>query len=178
MAAGTGLSLNPSEGKSALVCFNKKIDNAWHKIPTYMIMKNGLIELALESGKVSFITAETVREHDDFSIAKTMEGDKYEFRPHRKARGYIDGFFSAVKMNDGITHCKYMTLEEVNEHRKSFSDKSSMPEEGYGQKTVLKKLLNNLHISQEISNAIGAENHRSDEGQSQCQSLCIIQTIM
>jgi phage RecT family recombinase len=157
MAAGTGLSLNPQEGKSALVCYNKKIGNNWVKIPGYQVMKNGLIELALESGKVDFITADTVRENDDFTASKTMNGDEYNFAPARKKRGEIDGFFAAVKMNDGKCHVKYMTLEEVSEHRKQFSDKTKMPEEGYGQKTVLKKLLNNLHISNLIDNAIGAE---------------------
>jgi phage RecT family recombinase len=163
MAAGTGLSLNPQEGKAALICYNKKINNGWVKIPSYQVMKNGLIQLALESGKVEFITAETVREADQFSMSKTMNGDEYNFSPARKSRGTIDGFFAAVKMKTGECHTRYMTAEEVGEHRQQFSDKTKMPEEGYGQKTVLKKLLNNLHICQQIDNAIGAENAETHE---------------
>lgn len=154
MAAGTGLSINPQEGKSALIPYGGKIQ--------YQVMKNGLIELALESGKVEFITADTVRENDKFDLVKTADGDNYSYSPARKSRGEIDGFFATVKMKDGICHTKYMTLEEVQEHRKKFSPRTQMPEEGYGQKTILKKLLNNVHICSEINNAIGAENSGHD----------------
>jgi phage RecT family recombinase len=163
MAAGTGLSLNPQEGKAALVCYNKKINDKWVPIPQYQVMKNGLIELALESGKVEFITADTVRDKDDFSVKKTMDGDQYEFSPARKDRGDIDGFFAAVKMKDGTCHVKYMTIGEVTDHRQQFSEKTKMPEEGYGQKTILKKLLNSLHICAELDQAVGADNYRDEE---------------
>lgn len=154
MAAGTGLSLNPQEGKAALIAYSGKA--------SYQVMKNGLIELALESGKVDFITADTVRSADDFSMSKTMNGDEYSFSPSRKSRGEIDGFFAAIKMTDGICHTKYMTAEECTAHRGQFSKRTQMPEEGYGQKTVLKKLLNNLHISSDLANAIGADAHREE----------------
>jgi phage RecT family recombinase len=162
MAAGTGLSLNPQNGQAALVPFNKKVNNKWVKTAQYMVMKNGLIELALMSGKVEFITADTVREADDFTMSKTMNGDEYKFSPNRKARGEIDGFFAAVKMKDGTCHCKYMTQEEVTAHREEFSEKTKMPVQGYGEKTILKKLLNGVHISPDVDNAIGAENQRNE----------------
>ncbi|MBE9572475.1 MAG: recombinase RecT, partial [Proteobacteria bacterium] len=77
MAAGTGLSLNPQTGMAALIPYSKKINNRWIKTAQFQIMKNGLIELALESGKVEFITADTVREADAFTMSKTMNGDEY-----------------------------------------------------------------------------------------------------
>jgi phage RecT family recombinase len=149
MAAGTGLSLNPQEGKAALIAYGNKVN--------FQVMKNGLIELALESGKVDFITSDTVRENDEFTMSKTMNGDEYFFSPARVDRGKIDGFFAAVKMKDGKCHTVYMAKEQVDEHRKKFSSKTQMPEEGYGQKTVLKRLLNNLHISPELSQAVGSD---------------------
>lgn len=158
MAAGTGLSLNPQEGKSALIPYNKKVGNQWIKTAQYQVMKNGLIELALESGKVEFITADTVRAGDEFTMQKTMKGDEYFFSPARVDRGEIDGFFAAIMMKDGKCHTVYMADEQMQEHRKAFSDKTSMPAEGYGQKTVLKRLLNNLHISPELSQAVGSDN--------------------
>lgn len=163
MAAGTGLSLNPMEMKAAIIPRNKKIGDKWVKVATYQVMKGGMIELAHESGKVDFITSETVRSADEFAISKTMDGDQYNFSPARKARGDIDGFFAAVKMKDGKCHVRYMTLEETDAHRQKFSEKTSMPVEGYGEKTVLKRLLKNLHISSDMDNATGADSHEPEE---------------
>lgn len=155
MAAGSGLSLNPQEGKSAIIPYGNKVN--------YQVMKNGLIEIALESGKVEFITADTVRANDEWNMSKTMKGDEYFFSPARVDRGEIDGFFAAVMMKDGKCHTVYMADEQVREHRKQFSKNSSMPVEGYGQKTVLKRLLNNLHISPELSQAVGSDNASEHE---------------
>lgn len=147
--ASTGLSLNPQEGKAALVPKGGKI--------LYWIMKNGMIELAMKTGKVAFITCDTVRDGDDFTISKTMDGDKYAFSPARKDRGDIDGYFAAVKLTDGTTHVKYMTAGEVSGHRKNYSSNSAMPEEGYGLKTVMKAMLRNVNITPELSEAIGMD---------------------
>jgi recombination protein RecT len=147
--ASTGLSLNPQEGKAALIPRGGKVQ--------YWIMKNGMIDLAMQTGKVSFITCDTVREGDAFTIKKTMDGDVYEFAPARKDRGKIDGYFAAVKLSDGTTHVKYMTAVEVAEHRAKYSAKSQMPEEGYGLKTVMKSMLRNVNITPELSEAIGMD---------------------
>jgi len=153
-AASTGLSLNPQEGKAALIAYSGKI--------TYQIMKSGMIELAMQSGKVDFITSDTVRESDNFSIEKTMDGDRYSFIPARKDRGEIDGFFAAIRLTTGAVHVKYMTKKEVEDHRDSFSSyfkaKKSGPWktsfEGMGLKTVLKALFRGLNIAPEIDAAV------------------------
>jgi len=163
MAAGTGLSLNPMEMKSAIIPRNKKVGDKWVKVATYQVMKGGMIELALESGKVEFITSETVRSADSFEVSKTMDGDTYSFSPARKQRGEIDGFFAAVKMKTGECHVRYMALEETDAHRQQFSEKTSMPVEGYGEKTVLKRLLKNLHISDDVDRAAGADSFEPEE---------------
>jgi len=148
-AATTGLSLNPQEGKAALIPYGGKIQ--------YQVMKNGLIELALESGKVEFITADYVKENDKFSIKKTVHGDEYSFEPALKDRGEILGYFAALKMKSGVTHVKWFTAEEIEKHRKAYSERSKMPETAYGIKTVLKALLRSISISDELDNAIGAD---------------------
>lgn len=160
--AGSGLSLNPQEGKAALIAYNMTA--------SYQIMKNGMIELALESEQVEFIIAETIKENDEFSISKSMDGDKYNFTPHRKDRGAVDGFFSAMKMKNGTTHCKYMTFLEVEEHRdkyaKGLTDKNNNQKPNHvwnksfnemGEKTILKKLLRTVHINHVIDRAVGGD---------------------
>lgn len=148
-AATTGLSLNPQEGKAALIPYGGKIQ--------YQVMKNGMIDLALESGKVEFITADYVKENDKFSIKKSVHGDEYTFEPALKDRGNVLGYFSALKMKSGSTHVKWFTAEEILKHRQTYSSKTQMPETGYGIKTALKALLRGISISDELDNAIGAD---------------------
>lgn len=148
-AATTGLSLNPQEGKAALIPYGGKIQ--------YQVMKNGMIDLALESGKVEFITADYVKENDKFSIRKSVHGDEYTFEPALKDRGNVLGYFSALKMKSGSTHVKWFTAEEIQKHRQTYSAKTQMPETGYGIKTALKALLRGISISDELDNAIGAD---------------------
>lgn len=155
--ATTGLSLNPHAGQSALIAYGGKI--------SYQVMKNGMIELAMRSGKINFITSDTVREADVFEIHKGMDGDTYSFSPARTARGDIDGFFAALRMNDGTVTIKYMTVEEIEKHRDSYSAyytakkagpwKTSF--EGMGLKTVMKALLRSVTISTELDNAVGVD---------------------
>lgn len=165
-AAGTGLSLNPQEGKAAIMAFGGKVQ--------YQVMKNGLIELAMQSGKVQHISSDTVRENDRFDVVKTVNGDSYEFSPARKNRGEIDGFYAAVKMLDGSCHIKYMTKEEAEAHRDKYSamykSKPAMSPwsksfEGMGLKTVIKALFRNLSISPDLDKAIGTD----DKSQSQTE---------
>jgi phage RecT family recombinase len=154
-AATTGLSLNPQEGKAALIPYSGKVQ--------YQIMKNGMIEIAMESGKVEFITCDLVRDNDNFKIKKSVQGDEYEFIPALKDRGEIIGFFAGLKFKSGFTHMCWMTVEEVEEHRDQYAafkgEKSawfkSFP--GMGIKTVLKRLLHSVYISDNMDKLIGTD---------------------
>jgi len=166
-AASTGLSLNPMEGKAALIPYKRKC--------TYQIMKNGYIELAMDTGRVRFITADAVREHDEFSVSKTSDGDTFIFTPQKKSRGDIIGFFAFVKLDDGTGFVSYMTNEEMDSHRERYSIGYKYSEkkdehvwgksyEGMGIKTVLKKLLRNMNISPAITAAVTADD-KSEMGE-------------
>ena len=174
MAAGTGLSLNPQEGKACMVAYGKNIGTQgkanWIKTASYQVMKNGLIELSLESDQVDYITAETIRENDVFKIMKTPQGDSYTFSPDRKDRGEIDGFMAVLKLKDGRTITQYMTRAETEEHRDKYAKNPREKDgelkpghawvksfEGMGQKTILKKLLKSTHISREVDHAVGSD---------------------
>ena len=154
-AATTGLSLNPSEGKAALIAYGGKVQ--------YQVMKNGIIELAMQSGQVEFVTADTVRENDLFTVTKTADGDNFNYQPKRKDRGEIDGFFAACKLKNGSTHVKWMTIKEIEEHRDKYSSMyNAKPDaspwkksfEGMGLKTVIKALFRNLSICPELDAAV------------------------
>lgn len=159
-AATTGLSLNPLDGKAALTPYEKK-----GKITVgYQIMKNGMIELAQDDGGIKALAADTVREHDVWDLTKSMGQDKYTHKPARKERGPIDGFYASVELSRGETHVSYMTVEEVEQHRDRYGqglDKErsawNTSFEGMAIKTVIKKLLRNLHISPILTAAVSMD---------------------
>lgn len=159
-AASTGLSLNPQSGKAAIVVYYSQAKKA--HIAQYQVMKNGMIDLAMSTGKVRFITCDTVRKNDKFSIRKTISGDTFDFEPDLDDRGPIRGFFAAMVMNDGQSYASYMTVKEMEAHRDTYSaarvrynDGKEKEDaawnksfEGMGLKTVMKKLLRNSYIDQ------------------------------
>jgi recombination protein RecT len=158
-AASTGLSLNPMEGKATIIAYNGKA--------SYQIMKNGYIQLALESPDVKKIISQTVRENDEFLVSRTMDGDTFKFVPAQKSRGPITGFFAAAKMTNGETSVEWMTVEDVNEVRDKYSANFNFAKdktktiwhksyEGQGLKTVLKKMCKNLHVKQSGENGMAA----------------------
>jgi phage RecT family recombinase len=163
-AASTGLSLNPQQGKAALIAFGGQVQ--------YQVMKNGIIDLAMRSGKVEFVTCDTVRENDKFEIEKTSDGDKFSFKPAMTDRGKIIGFFAACKLTTGSTMTKWMTLDEIEDHRDRYSamykakpEKSPWTKsfEGMGLKTVIKALFRNLSISDELDSAVGSDDASENE---------------
>lgn len=173
-ASTTGLSLNPQEGKAALIAFAGRVQ--------YQPMKNGLIDLAMESKKIETITVDHVCTNDEFRIIKTSDGDKFEFIPSLDERGKVKGFFSAIKFKTGISYVKYMTKQEVEEHRDKYSQyvyyKYDNKEKGIkkgdpipdapwnksfigmGEKTIIKKLLKSISI--DISEDLTRELEQDD----------------
>lgn len=147
-AATSGLSLNPQEGKACLIPYGGKIQ--------YQIMKNGMIDLALESGKVEFIMADVIHENDIWKFPENPN-DNYVYQPARRNRGEIDGFFAAMKLKTGALLVKYMDVDEIADHRKRYSEKTRMPEIGYGLKTVIKALLRTTSLSVDMDNALATD---------------------
>jgi len=157
-AASTGLSLNPQEGKAAIIAFNGKAQ--------YQVMKNGMIEKAMESGKIESIVTDAVMENDIFEMTKTMNGDEYKFSPARTKRGKVQGVFAVCKFKTGKTQMKYMTVEKIENHRDKYSSmfeknpaKSPWNKSfnGMAIKTVLKDLFRNLYVSNDLDIVIGTD---------------------
>jgi len=157
-AAATGLSLNPQEGKAALIPYGGKVQ--------YQMMKNGIIEMAMRSGKIEWLRSDVVRENDEY-FPPSNPDEKVIYKPARKKRGGTDGYFAEVKLTDGSVHFKYMTVEDVEIHRDKYAANSNGPWkksfDGMALKTVLKVLFRNTYISGEMNQAIGIddseENH-------------------
>lgn len=155
-AAASGLSLNPQEGKSALVVKKGKV--------VWWPMKNGLAELALESGQVDSIEASTIFANDKFVIKKTARGDEYELSPALKDRGEAVAYFAAIVLKSGRVIVGYMTKEQVEKHRDKYGqglDNQAMPWRSnfnaMAEKTVLKATLADVHLGKPLADAIEAD---------------------
>lgn len=164
-AAATGLSMNPQEGKCALVPYAGKIQ--------YQIMKNGLIDIALADPNVRNIRSLVVKERDTFRILQTLDGDTFEFEPHLTDRGEPIGYFAAVKMESGPSYVKYITKDEAEKHRDRYSSmynsdkKTKSPWhksfDGMAEKTVIKELLRTNHISSDLDILVGTDDKAEAE---------------
>lgn len=150
-AATTGLSLNPQEAKAGIIPYwnsNKKCYDVG-----YQVFKNGLIELAMETGQVEMIDSDTVFYGDEFEIFKTMNGDEFKHVPALEDRGEIKGFYAYIKLKTGICKVSWMTTAQVEKHAETYGGSlkegsawnKSFP--GMGEKTVLKKRLTSTHLS-------------------------------
>jgi recombination protein RecT len=166
--ATTGLSLNPFDGEACLIAYEGK--NGW--IINYQVQKNGFIELAYRTNRVKSITADVVRENDEFEVIKTGGQDKYKHIPARKNRGEIDGYYAVLTLNDGQSFIEYATNDEIEKHALTYSaqyaryvnsdKKGQVPiwvksKSGMGIKTVLKALLRKNRISTAASNAVSVD---------------------
>jgi recombinational DNA repair protein RecT len=140
MRAGSlGLSLNPQEGKACIVPYKGEA--------AYQIMKEGYIELILETGAVSYVKSWTVYENDTLiGPSETENGATYQFAPARKNRGTIDGCIAVAGLNDGKSIALYMNAEEIAEWKKKYSPYSRLSLREYGEKTVIKRLCRSIKL--------------------------------
>jgi phage RecT family recombinase len=115
-AAVTGLSLNPQEKKAALVIYGKKTAKADNRKVQYQTMKDGKVQLLLESGEVASVVTGTVYDNDEFYIEQTSDGDKYTLRASIRDRGLPIGYFASFELKSGKTRLQYVTIDEVKEH--------------------------------------------------------------
>ena len=115
-AAESGLSLNPASGEARLATYWDK--NAKSYTANLEIDKNGYLKLSTIKGCT--VIADVVKENDIWEPSKTFEGDEYKFIPARKDRGAIDGVFCAIREQSGTVHLKYMTIDEIEEHRDKY----------------------------------------------------------
>lgn len=149
-AASNGLSLNPQDGMAGIHAYFSKKKKRY--VTSYQIYKNGMIQLAMETGKVIFLDADTVYEGDFFEIEKTINGDVYKHIPALKERGEIAGYYSGIKLDNGLTKVTWMTADQMKNHSQRYAaslEPGSAWEksfEGMGKKTVLKLLLRNIHL--------------------------------
>jgi phage RecT family recombinase len=171
-AAASGLSLNPQKGEAAIVAYNGKKGTQVNFMP----MKNGLVRLAMRTGRILKIESGVVFEKDEFVPKKTSEGDRYEWSPALKDRGGAKAYFAFAKLADGTGVLEYWEKKEAQEWAKKYGNGKAWDEEkrawspdkfkpdsawgksfdGMAEKTVIKALLRGLYLP-ELDGALEAD---------------------
>jgi recombination protein RecT len=142
-----------------------------HLIPfgdkcTVIIDYKGLVQLAMRSGTVRRIHADTVCENDVFEVDRGLIV-KHAI-DYRKPRGEVYAYYCIIETVNGGTKCEVMTIDEVNAIRdrsqawKTFLSKgrecpwNTDPHE-MGKKSVFKRATKWTELSAEIRDAIATD---------------------
>jgi recombination protein RecT len=171
LSAASGLSLNPQKGESTLVAYSGKKGAQVNFMP----MKNGIVKMAMRTGKIAKIESGTVFEKDEFIPKKTCEGDRYEWTPALKDRGAPVAYFAFVKLADGTGVLEYWEKSQVTAwaakygngkdyQTGKFYESSAWGKsfDGMAEKTVIKAVLRGLYLP-EIEQYLEADEEQEAE---------------
>jgi len=146
VAYSRGLSLNPAEGKAALIGYSGKVQ--------YQIMVGGMKDIAMKTGLVKNTRTGVNYQGDVFTIRETSAGDSYERVPGPGGT-VVESFYASLTLKDGTSYVLMWPLDRVKAHKEKYSSRTKMDLPGYGQKTVLKALLKSIGLP-EIDEALEA----------------------
>lgn len=154
--AMTGLSPAPQLGLVCFVPYGKELQ--------LQIEYRGFIALAIRSGEVSYVTADTVREGDDFDY---MRGTR-QFLDHiPRGEGEATHYYALVRFKDGSSDFRVMTVKQVEDHRDKFSKQYNATKnykdgpkgawvdhfDAMAMKTCIRQLCKYLSLSPELTAA-------------------------
>lgn len=157
-SAELGLEVCSGTNEAYLVSYyNKKANTTEAQfIPGYQ----GLVKLAVESGKVRNIEARVVYENDTFDYELGMQ-PKISHKPTLKNRGEVLAFYAVAHLTDGSVQFDLMTKEEVD------AIKGRSKASGFGpwvtdynemaKKTVVRRLYKMLPKSKAMADALEAQ---------------------
>ncbi len=148
--AMTGLNPAPQLGLVCFVPYGKELQ--------LQIEYRGFITLAKRSGEVSYITADVVRDADDFEF---MRGSEQFLRHVPRGEGEATHYYALVRFKDGSSDFRVMTTEQVEEHRDKFSKQFRATKKGtwkdhfdaMAMKTVIRLLCKLLCLTPEMTAA-------------------------
>lgn len=149
----TGLSVAPREGKAAIIAYNTQKG----VVIEYQIMKEGYIELALNTGAVEMIRGFAIHENDEFKpVYDIVNGDRFQYSPASTASGMIVGAFAEMLMKNGKVYAIHLTLDQLQERKMAALSGKKNPDGSYWNthfsaacvKTAIKDLLRKTKIKE------------------------------
>lgn len=127
------------------------------------ITDKGLLSLCYRSGEVSIVQAHEVRENDLFEYELGLE-PKLKHIPAKEDRGELIYFYATFKTKSGGYGFHVMSVEEVREHAKQYSQSYNSAYSPWtknfvemARKTVLKQCLKYAPIKTEFARAVNTD---------------------
>lgn len=167
-SARFGLEVNTGRGFAYLIPFNNR--KAGITVCTLQIGYKGMTELARRTGEYASIETKVVGPNDILELEYVTEGTKFRHVPDFEEFKVEDirAFYSLIRMKDAPQYplIEVMNRAQVNRIRQS-SRCGQVWEPHYdemGRKTVLKRSLKNMPMSEELQGAIEYDNRQHDEG--------------
>ncbi len=159
-AASDGLI--PDGREAALVLFNTKTGK---RAVQYIPMVLGVIKRARNSGDISSISANVVRENDVYSRRMGDNEEIIHELPKEGAdRGKIVAVYAIAHLKDGSIEREWMTFEQIEKRRlisRSGAEKDGSPKgiwlkwyEEMAEKTVMHRLCRRLPMSPDIEKIV------------------------
>lgn len=163
-AAQLGVEPNTPLGQGYLIPRKAKKGDQYINEATFQLGYKGMIDLAYRSGNISNIGAYTVYKNDEFHVQFGLNPDIVHV-PAMTGRGDPIAFYAYYKTKDGGFGFDVMSVEDVRQHAKQFSESVkrgwSSPWdtnfEEMAKKTVLKKVLKYAPLSTEVASKIGMD---------------------
>lgn len=126
---------------------------------TAMPMVYGLLKVARNSGEISSIWAEVVREDEEFRISMTNGERTFEhlYDPMGRKPGRIKGAYAVAKLKDGTVEVETMGYDDIEKRRRASANQKGDGPTGIWQqwydemakKTVIRALVKRLPMSSE-----------------------------
>lgn len=158
--------LMPNGKEAALVIFNTKVKkdgkDVWVKKVQYMPMIRGLYKLARNSGEIGTVAAHVVYERDTFEFSYGFDLHLRHIPHLSEDRGRPVAVYAAATLKDGERDLEVMSVQEVERVRAVSRSKGAGPWTQWwdemARKTVARRLLKRLPVSEDVERAIDRDN--------------------
>ena len=167
-ASALGLDPSPVLGQCYIIPFrnSKKIGNRFVQIKeaTFVLGYKGMIDLAGRGNRVSRITADVVRERDQFTYRKGLHGALEHVPSDEEDAGEIIYGYALAEFTNGGYVFEVWPTARIEAHGKQYSKTYSRSDslwqtnkEAAYKKTMIRQIWKYLPISIELQKAINAD---------------------
>lgn len=154
-AAQLNLEVGRSTGEAWLVPFANRKTGEFEC--TFIVGYKGLLKLAWQSGQVLSLTAQTVREQDDFDFTYGLD-PFLRHKPARSGRGDSYAWYAAARIKGGGSAFEVLYREDVERIRERSRAKDGGPwrtdYDAMAKKTAIRQLAKYLPMSAEFNYAV------------------------
>lgn len=167
-ASALGLDPSPVLGQCYIIPFNnnRKINNRYVQIKeaTFVLGYKGMIDLAERGGRISRISADVVREKDQFTYRKGLHGVLEHIPSDEEDPGEIKYAYALAEFTNGGYVFEVWPTARIEAHGKQYSKTYAFRDSLWQtnkpaayMKTMIRQIWKYLPISVELQKAVNAD---------------------